>query len=660
MVIMTSEIRKEERRLQDPDELRQTRVELTKATKGHGDRGWITIQVLNRIREGIPTPELLKEVVNLLAWWSGFEAVGLRLKDGDDYPYFQTRGMREEFIRLENSLCPQGHDAKPEGAGNGDIVLECACGSVLQGRVDRSLPFITEYGSLWTNSNTQLLNERPELRDAIRGNCVRAGYETSALIPLRFGDQTFGLLQFEDKRAGMLSEELLSTLESISVNLSLTLSQRQYAEDLRREKNTLERRVLERTTELSEVNSALLQVIEDKEKVEASLRESEERFRVMANSIPQLAWIARADGYISWYNQRWYEYTGTTPEEMEGWGWQSVHDPDALPGVLEGWKASIDTGMPFDMVFPLRGVDGSFRQFLTRVQPVKNSVGEVIRWCGTNTDITERKEIEEELRKSRDELELRVEERTAEIKTFMGKLEESNQALRDFASIAAHDLQEPLRKVSTFGNMLKRKCGDLIGEDGNSYLDRVIDANQRMQSLLTALLEYSRLTTRADPFTEVDLEKVVHEVLSDLEVRIEKPGGEVQVGDIPVIQADPTQMRQLFQNLIGNALKFHRKGEKPVIKVSSSAAGNGHFQIMVEDNGIGFEEQYTDRIFAPFQRLHGKGGPYEGTGMGLAICKKIVERHGGSITAKSTPGMGSTFVITLPPDTKRKNRHQSR
>jgi len=227
-------------------------------------------------------------------------------------------------------------------------------------------------------------------------------------------------------------------------------------------------------------------------------------------------------------------------------------------------------------------------------------------------------------------------------------LERSNQALRDFASIASHDLQEPLRKVSTFGVMLKQKFGSSLGEQGNSYLERVLDANQRMQYLLTALLEYSRLTSRADPFVEVELKQIIREVLSDLEVLVEKTGGEVQVGDLTVIEADPTQMRQLFQNLIGNALKFHREGVAPVIRIQGAATANGAMQIVVEDNGIGFDEQYLEKIFAPFQRLHGKSSQYEGTGMGLAICKKIVERHGGSITAGSEPGKGATFIITLP------------
>jgi PAS domain S-box-containing protein len=262
-------------------------------------------------------------------------------------------------------------------------------------------------------------------------------------------------------------------------------------------------------------------------------------------------------------------------------------------------------------------------------------------------DITERKQMEEDLRRSRDELELRVQERTTELNSYMAKLERSNQALQDFASIASHDMQEPLRKVISFGNMLRQKCGDSLEQSGNDYLNRMLDATERMQSLLTGLLEYSRVTTTTESFKEVDLSELISEVLSDLEVRIIKTGGEVHVGTLPVISADPTQMRQLFQNLIGNALKFHKQGEKPMVQVRSVCNTDSGCQIILEDNGIGFEEQYLDRIFAPFQRLHGRS-EYEGTGMGLAICKKIVERHGGSITATSTPGKGTAFIINLP------------
>jgi light-regulated signal transduction histidine kinase (bacteriophytochrome) len=209
-------------------------------------------------------------------------------------------------------------------------------------------------------------------------------------------------------------------------------------------------------------------------------------------------------------------------------------------------------------------------------------------------------------------------------------------------------MKEPLRKVISFGNMLRQKYNDSLEQTGNDYLNRMLDATERMHSLLTGLLEYSRVTTNPEPFREVDVSAVIHEVLSDLEIIIKQTGGEVKVGELPSIQADPTQIRQLFQNLIGNALKFHKEGGRPVVDLFSTTTDDGTLQIYVKDNGIGFEEQYLDRIFAPFKRLHGRGSQYEGTGIGLAICKKIVERHGGSITAKSTPGHGATFIITLP------------
>jgi len=324
------------------------------------------------------------------------------------------------------------------------------------------------------------------------------------------------------------------------------------------------------------------------------------------------------------------------------------------------------TGEPQTCEVRLRAMGGE--EFYARLEsiPVETADGRCI--CRTSIiDISQAKLAEQELQRAHDELEKRVGDRTAELaganellkqeiaerkraeenlKISMEKLEQSSRELQDFAAIASHDLQEPLRKVTAFGNMLKQKCGSSLGEQGNDYMQRILKANQRMQSLLTALLEYSRLSTKTNPFVEVNLSNLIGEVLSDLEIRIAKTGGQVHVGILPVISADPTQMRQLFQNLIGNALKFHKEGEKPLVKIQSPA-NKQMIRISVEDNGIGFDEKHIERIFAPFQRLHGRS-EYEGTGMGLAICKKIVERHGGSITAKSTPGKGSLFVIDLP------------
>jgi signal transduction histidine kinase len=246
-----------------------------------------------------------------------------------------------------------------------------------------------------------------------------------------------------------------------------------------------------------------------------------------------------------------------------------------------------------------------------------------------------------------------------ELRLYAAKLEWINRELQDFASVASHDLQEPLRKIRTFGGRLVDKYGETLDSTGQDYLNRMLNAAERMQALLDALLTYARVTTKAQPYVEFELAEVAAEVLSNLEARIEQAGAKISLGKLPTIQADRSQMVQLLQNLILNAIKFHRPGEHPVVKVYGHTlepqeeeslygiAGGPLCEIRVVDNGIGFNEKYLDRIFAPFQRLHGRT-EYEGAGMGLAICQKIAERHGGKITAHSKPGAGSTFVVTLP------------
>ncbi len=251
-----------------------------------------------------------------------------------------------------------------------------------------------------------------------------------------------------------------------------------------------------------------------------------------------------------------------------------------------------------------------------------------------------------ELRKSRDSLERRVRERTSE-------LEMKNRELQDFAFVASHDLQEPLRKIQSFGDLLLHECAPSISEDGRDYLTRMTNAATRMRTLIDSLLTYSRVSTQRQPFSKTDLADAVKEALANLVVRMEETGAAVEARELPVIEADRVQMVQLFQNLIANALKFGSRGTTPRIRIHSptfqkgSFSGGGTTEIHVRDNGIGFDEAYLPRIFIPFQRLHGKSA-YEGVGMGLAICKKIVERHHGRLTARSRPGQGATFIITLP------------
>jgi two-component system sensor kinase FixL len=242
---------------------------------------------------------------------------------------------------------------------------------------------------------------------------------------------------------------------------------------------------------------------------------------------------------------------------------------------------------------------------------------------------------------------------------YAAELERSNRELEQFAYVASHDLQEPLRKIRAFGDRLELKCQEALDETGHECVDRMQNAAARMQTLIDDLLTLSRVTTRSKDFMPVDLAQVAREVVSDLEVQIEHAGGRVEVGKLPTIQADPLQMRQLLQNLIGNALKFRRPEEPPIVKVEGryvagrnpregERSSSGEMcRITVEDNGIGFEPRHQDRIFGIFQRLHSRD-VYEGTGIGLAICRKIVEHHEGKISARGNPGKGATFEVLLP------------
>ncbi len=361
-----------------------------------------------------------------------------------------------------------------------------------------------------------------------------------------------------------------------------------------------------------------------------TLQSADRGYRLLVESIKEGALILARDGSIFYANRRLAEMLGKAHEKISG-SFLTKHifaeDRNAFEALLhrledgEDARGEMRLEVESGVLLPVHVSLNSFQ------------MEEFDGVCAIVTDLTEQKRI-------------------------MEKLERSNRELQDFACIASHDLQEPLRKIHSFSNMLTSYCADSLGERARDYLNRMQNAAKRMQTFIEDLLKYSRVQTMGEPFGSLDLESTIGEVLFDLQARLAETGGSVAIGELPSIEADPLQMRQLFQNLIGNALKFHGT-EKPAVRihgevldtmdgtVSTSPPCGRLCRIYVEDNGIGFDESYTERIFAPFQRLHGRSA-FEGSGMGLAICRRIVERHGGTITARSTPGKGSVFVVTLP------------
>lgn len=415
--------------------------------------------------------------------------------------------------------------------------------------------------------------------------------------------------------------------------------------------------------------------ITDRKMAENAVRASETRFRLLTEAIPQMVWNAGSDGAMTYFNARWKAYTGLSTAEGSGTRWVQVVHPEDRENLVPSWEKAVrENADHFSAEFRLRRAsDNEYRWFLSAALPLRRTDGTVDQWIGSLTDIDAQKRQRETLEKLvqertfelteavaalRDEIAERI--RTEElVHAASRELARSNEELEKFAYVASHDLQEPLRKIQAFGDRLSTRFGGVLDDLGQDYLHRMMSSAGRMRRLIDDLLSFSRVTSKGLPFVRVELNSVIADVLSDLEERISQSRASVDIGELPTIEADRSQMRQLFQNLIGNALKFQKPGEKPVIRVRGELMQNENSaapllsrtvcRLTVEDNGIGFDIKYLERIFEVFQRLHGRE-EYEGTGVGLAICRKIVERHSGTITASSAKGQGATFVVVLPLD----------
>jgi PAS domain S-box-containing protein len=601
--------------------------------------------------------------------------------------------------------------------------------------------------------------------------------------------------------------------------------------------------------------------ITDRKRTERALAESENSIHFMADAMPQLVWVARPDGTIEYFNQQWYDFTGTSAADPSSLNRDGLLHAEDMERMRRMWQRSLKTGEPYEIEYRLyHNESKSYRWVIGRALPFRDASGRITKWYGTCTDIDEQKRatqlqsflaaaskqlsesldykktlkkvaelgvpdiadwctvdiydedngfqqislahvdpkkisqaieyraqnpikiddptgipnvirtgkpefypyisnemlteyitdkdklafmqsldlhsiiitplnisgkivggitfissdsgryytevdlhmaeelgarislamtnaklyadsqldlknrraLEKQLLLEKQKLESRVNERTkqlqltneglrkeitkrhaieAELQAYGEELSRSNSELEDFAYVASHDLQEPLRKIQAFSNLLTSEYADKLG-DGSDYVARMHAAAMRMSTLIEDLLAFSRVSTRSSPLQPVDLNVIAADVVADLETRIAQTGGQVKVSPLPIVQGDPTHMRQLLQNLIGNGLKFHRDGIMPVVTVTANLDDPRWFELHFVDNGIGFDEKYLDKIFAVFQRLHGRDS-FEGTGIGLAVCRKIVERYGGSITAHSKINHGATFVVRLPREAKK-------
>ena len=375
---------------------------------------------------------------------------------------------------------------------------------------------------------------------------------------------------------------------------------------------------------------------------EQAIRQSEERFRTLAETLPQMIWVRNMNGQIEYGSKNWEDYSGIKDVSE---AWMAMTHPDDYEPIMSSWKIAMEEGKPFKYEVRLKNKAGEYRWHSAVGEPVKDAEGNIVKWIGALSDSHDQKTVAEKL-------EGLVAERTKE-------LQRSNEDLQQFAHVASHDLKEPVRKIRTFGSRLKDEFAADLPEKAKTYLGKMEGAADRIYQMIDGVLLYSSIGETEGQKEQVDLSKVLQSIELDLEVLMQQKGAVIEYNGLPVIEGSSILLYQLFYNLLNNSLKFVKADTAPIINISheiskGAAFSNADFnadrdyvKISVKDNGIGFEQNFAEMIFQTFSRLNSKD-KYEGTGLGLALCKKIAERHGGTITAKGKKGEGASFEVILP------------
>lgn len=383
--------------------------------------------------------------------------------------------------------------------------------------------------------------------------------------------------------------------------------------------------------------------ITQRKKAEQEVRAREERFRILATTIPQIVWTTDATGHTDYISDQWEAYTSQKTEEALA-DFTSLIHPHDEEIIIGKWKHALQRGESWESEYRLKNLaTGEYRWFFGKCVPLKDAHGNVLKWIGSASDIHVFKE-------QSNWLEQQVQERTRALKELNQSLKISNEDLQQFAHVASHDLKEPIRKIKTFGNRLVDEYQDVLPQKASNFLGKILSATDRMYAMVEGVLSYSTISAAEQPTELVDLKQIITNIETDLEVLIAEKKARIEFDSLPSINGAPVLLYQLFYNLINNSIKFSKPNVPVVIRIEASTAnleGNRFAKIVVADNGIGFEQEQAERIFTTFTRLNSKD-LYEGTGLGLALCKKIVQRHNGFINAKGEKGKGAEFTILLP------------
>jgi PAS domain S-box-containing protein len=367
--------------------------------------------------------------------------------------------------------------------------------------------------------------------------------------------------------------------------------------------------------------SKIARDISESKRIHAALLASEARFRQLGDTMPQIVWTARPDGYLDYYNDRWYEFTGFAREAFGDASWESILHPDDIQRCRETWHAAVQSGEPYNIEYRFfDNREHRWRWFMGRALPIRDADGKIVKWFGSYTDIDEQKRVQDDLRRA-------------------------NEDLEQFAFSASHDLQEPLRSVKIYSELLMNRYGDGLDTEARQFVRYLCNGATRMETLVRDLLTYTQVTKVEKVAEATDANEALETALSNLAGAVTQSGAQITADPLPALPVHGTHLQQLFQNLIGNAIKYRSPERPPIVHVAVERQA-GHWIFAVSDNGIGIDPEYKEKIFGIFKRLH-TSDEYSGTGIGLAICQRIVDRYNGRIWVESEPGRGSTFRFTL-------------
>ena len=548
----------------------------------------LTVEFLRLVNRSAGTADLVQAAATFFQAKSGCEAVGVRLKEGEDFPYFEARGFTKEFVLLENHLC--GRDASNQIIRDsvGNPLIECMCGNVIGGRFDPSKPFFTSKGSFWTNCTTDLLASTTEedRQSRTRNRCNGEGYESVALLPLRVSKENLGLLQLNDRRRGVFSAADIALWERMTDYLAVALS-RFLAE-------------------------------------EAVLRAKEEWERTF-NTIPDLIAILDKEHQVVRVNQAMADRLGLAPDRCVGAKCHEVvHGLSQPPEFCPHALTCRDGGEHVTEVHEA-ALGGDF---LVSTTPLCDKKSQLIGSIHVARNITERKQMEEDLRQK------------------SNHLEATNKELEAFTYSVTHDLRAPLRAIEGYSRILIRNVGEKLNEDTRHRLQLIRDNVRNMGQLIEDLLAFSRLGGSAMSPSFLDMRELVDEVWDELRGINPERQLELRRDSLPVIFGDRALIRQVLANLMSNAVKFTSNRKSAIIEIGGNCSGN-EICYYVKDNGTGFDMKFYDKLFTVFQRLH-SDEEFEGTGVGLAIVQRIVHRHGGRVWAESKVDHGAAFHFCLP------------